>query len=645
MAAPTTISVPGVGDVHAIAGDWIEIAVSMRSADPFRSHLGPPITRARLEALVSTQLDDTQLIFRPAPSAPLPALSRPSGRESGPCPFAVIIVETPEQARLALAGLPEESSALLIDLGVICPAGPEALGARLAKALCASGSSAAFATFSRSEPTSLPASGLAQSPTARLPGGRSIWEVYEQLADCEDYDRGCPANPGAVLLSPAAARLLAQVGRVDVADDCVTVPAAFGWRDSDSPGLVAGLVGTSGGAAFAWQQIAEVARAKVARPVLGRPHVALYTAAIGAWGGVAVLMRLADELQGLGAHAFVVHHHTATIHDFPTFTAPLKVRSANLLAQEWRQLVGEHAFLVPSNWGAGKVARDVARLNPGVVLSSILQDREDLFETKDGRETGMGNYGSFLGLGEGVSVSRWIIDSAAKDIGLQPRGYRVIPNGVDAKLFRPRLGERPGGPVRVLGMWRPQTEVRRGIKLLRETFDTLRVRFGDEVSLELFGWDVPQGPSKAPSYARHHGVLTPRGVGDLMRSVDIVVEPSLYQGFGLSGLEAMASGAVLVSTACRGVDEYATHDENALVVPHADLAAAVGRAIEDRDLRARLRQAGIETAPRFAWPVIGARWALYLADLAERRGARALVAGMERVVGRARDALDKKDHG
>ena len=244
-----------------------------------------------------------------------------------------------------------------------------------------------------------------------------------------------------------------------------------------------------------------------------------------------------------------------------------------------------------------------------------------------------------------IGVARPHGEHLIRQEGFPAAKVRVIPNGVDAKLFRPRLGERPGGPVRVLGMWRPQTEVRRGIKLLRETFDALRVRFGDEVSLELFGWDVPQGPSKAPSYARHHGVLTPRGVGDLMRSVDIVVEPSLYQGFGLSGLEAMASGAVLVSTACRGVDEYATHDENALVVPHADLAAAVGRAIEDRDLRARLRQAGIETAPRFAWPVIGARWALYLADLAERRGARALVAGMERVVGRAREALDKKDHG
>jgi glycosyltransferase involved in cell wall biosynthesis len=345
-------------------------------------------------------------------------------------------------------------------------------------------------------------------------------------------------------------------------------------------------------------------------------------------------MRLADELQELGAHAFVLHHVTATLHNFHSRTSPLKVRSSHFLVEDWERLIGRDAFLIPSNWGAGRVARDVARRHPGVTLSSILQDREDRFEDRNGVAVGMKDYQSFLDIGRGVAVSGWILDSAAEDLGLNRPAYQVIPNGVDRNLFYPRSGKRPDGPVRILAMWRPQTDVRRGIRLLREVYDELNRRYGAGVSLELFGWDAPEGPGKAPSYGgrlTHHGLLSPRQVGALMAQVDVLLEPSLYQGFGLPGLEAMASGAVLCSTTCRGVDEYARHEENALVVPHAKLAAAAVRLVEDTELRARLREGGLETAPRFSWPAIGARWAIYLADLAEEVGATAWRPELERM--------------
>ena len=96
----------------------------------------------------------------------------------------------------------------------------------------------------------------------------------------------------------------------------------------------------------------------------------------------------------------------------------------------------------------------------------------------------------------------------------------------------------------------------------------------------------------------HAGVLSRDGVARLLSTAHIVVDPSLFQGFGLVGLEAMASGAACVLTASGGVMEYARHDDNALVVPPGDeqaLATAILRLVEDRPLRERLARSGLAT--------------------------------------------------
>ena len=198
-----------------------------------------------------------------------------------------------------------------------------------------------------------------------------------------------------------------------------------------------------------------------------------------------------------------------------------------------------------------------------------------------------------------MSVSKWVRDTAGPDLGVKA-DWHVINPTVDPDFYAEKRGPRADGAVRILSMWRPMTPVRRGLPLLREVYAALAKKYKRKVSLELFGW-----PEDAPAGVLHHGHLSTREVAALMRQVDIVVEPSKFQGYGLSGLEAIASGACLVSTQCRGVDEYAVHEQNALVVPHAELADAVGRVIDDEALRARLAAAG--SVER--WPAVAQRWA------------------------------------
>ncbi len=87
--------------------------------------------------------------------------------------------------------------------------------------------------------------------------------------------------------------------------------------------------------------------------------------------------------------------------------------------------------------------------------------------------------------------------------------------------------------------------------------------------------------------------------------------PSLYEGFSLPAIEAMACGVSLVATTAGALPEVVgTDGETGLLVPPDDpgaLAAAIGRLLDDADLRRRLGAAGRERVlGRYTWPVTAA---------------------------------------
>jgi glycosyltransferase involved in cell wall biosynthesis len=95
-------------------------------------------------------------------------------------------------------------------------------------------------------------------------------------------------------------------------------------------------------------------------------------------------------------------------------------------------------------------------------------------------------------------------------------------------------------------------------------------------------------------------------VPELMRQSDVLVLPSIEEGFGLVCTEAMGSGCVpLVSDACT---DLCRHLDNALVHRVGDVDAIEHQLTllhEDRDLLSRLRAAGLRDAPGMTWTAAG----------------------------------------
>jgi glycosyltransferase involved in cell wall biosynthesis len=87
----------------------------------------------------------------------------------------------------------------------------------------------------------------------------------------------------------------------------------------------------------------------------------------------------------------------------------------------------------------------------------------------------------------------------------------------------------------------------------------------------------------------------------LYRRANIFVFPSLAEGFGLPVAEAMACGAPVITSALSSMPEVA--DDAALMVDPEEtdaIAAAIKRLFEDRSLRRRLRDRGLERARAFS---------------------------------------------
>jgi glycosyltransferase involved in cell wall biosynthesis len=104
----------------------------------------------------------------------------------------------------------------------------------------------------------------------------------------------------------------------------------------------------------------------------------------------------------------------------------------------------------------------------------------------------------------------------------------------------------------------------------------------------------------------------------LLGGADALVYPSLYEGFGLPVLEAMACGTPVIASDVAALPELV--DGAGVLFDLADpdeLAERIGAVLADGELRGRLRAAGIERASGYTWDETARRTAAVLREAAD----------------------------
>ncbi len=160
--------------------------------------------------------------------------------------------------------------------------------------------------------------------------------------------------------------------------------------------------------------------------------------------------------------------------------------------------------------------------------------------------------------------------------------------------------------VLFLGTVEPRKNVERLVEAMESIWDR-RPAFPRLVIAGGDGWGLPGfaqrlAASRHAARIRRTGYVNPAEAARLIRCARLVAYPSLYEGFGLPALEAMALGTVVVASSASSLPEV-VGDAGLLPDPTKveEIAAAVERAQDDEPFRERARRLGIERARGFTW--------------------------------------------
>ncbi|MCS7283680.1 MAG: glycosyltransferase family 4 protein, partial [Anaerolineae bacterium] len=212
-----------------------------------------------------------------------------------------------------------------------------------------------------------------------------------------------------------------------------------------------------------------------------------------------------------------------------------------------------------------------------------------------------------------VAISEATARDLAHHFPVAPGRMTVISLAADP-IFSPRplaevdaLRRRYGLPesfVLYVGSNKPHKNLARLVEAWAQTTDS-----GICSTLVIAGpWDprYPEPRRRAEQLGleniRWLGPIPEADLPALYSAATLFVFPSLYEGFGLPVLEAMACGVPVVCSNTSSLPEVA--GDAALLVDPTDaraLAGAIERVLTDEALRASLRARGLERARQFAW--------------------------------------------
>lgn len=213
-----------------------------------------------------------------------------------------------------------------------------------------------------------------------------------------------------------------------------------------------------------------------------------------------------------------------------------------------------------------------------------------------------------------------VSEASKKDIlrffNVAPDKVEVIYNAIDERFLAPPNAERMELARQRYQLDHPfilyvgNIKPHKNLERLIDSFARARSQGLDDLKLIIIGDEISKYPPLRQSVHKHKldkhvrflGFQPMETLAAFYRLARAFVFPSLYEGFGLPPLEAMACGTPVVTSNVSSLPEVAG-GAAVLVDPYDEdaIASAIVRAVSDDSLRAELIEKGIQRARTFSW--------------------------------------------
>lgn len=186
--------------------------------------------------------------------------------------------------------------------------------------------------------------------------------------------------------------------------------------------------------------------------------------------------------------------------------------------------------------------------------------------------------------------------------GADPAKIFAVPLAAPPPIAAPTQASGGDGPLRVL--WSGSFILRKGARYMLEAWRQLGA--GQAARLDIYGHvGLPSAVlAEIPEGIVFRGSI-PRGqLLDALADCDVLVFPTLSDGFGMAVTEALSRGVPVITTDQAGAADLIEHGKNGLLIPAADaraLAEALSWCLDNRHTLGEMRQAALDTARRRQW--------------------------------------------
>ena len=160
-----------------------------------------------------------------------------------------------------------------------------------------------------------------------------------------------------------------------------------------------------------------------------------------------------------------------------------------------------------------------------------------------------------------TAVSQFVADKTKEDLGFKGE-IKVIPNGVDEQLFVPeKIQSYTKKRIKVL--FSGNLTKRKGAQWLMPILEKLNP------NIDIVYTEGLRGGYRLPNHSRLQclGSIPHHKMPEAYQKADILLFPTVREGFGLAAAEAMACGLPVVTTDCSALPEVVHHDKGGYLCP------------------------------------------------------------------------------